>query len=159
MLWSSGLKYTDGDWRKPGPAFWRATVQVATPGDTFLDMRPWGKGVVWVNGHCLGRFWNIGPDQTLYVPGPWLKRGKNEVVIYDLLGPEKAEVAGLETPILDKLRPELDFMRVHRPEVTLHLDSETPVSSLSSAVVQGPGRRRRRSDFWIRPASGPLLLP
>jgi len=95
---------------KAGPAFWRARVEVAQPGDTFLDMRSWGKGVAWVNGHCLGRFWNIGPAQTLYVPGPWLKPGQNEVVILDLLGPEKPVVEGLETPILNQLRPELDLL-------------------------------------------------
>jgi len=104
----AGLKYRAPQ-AKPGPAFWRARVEVAQPGDTFLDMRPWGKGVAWVNGHCLGRFWNIGPAQTLYVPGPWLKSGQNEVVILDLPGPEKPEVAGLDTPILNQLRPELDF--------------------------------------------------
>ena len=45
---------------------------VDTPGDTFLDLHSWGKGVVWVNGHCLGRYWNIGPTQTaltLQAPG------------------------------------------------------------------------------------------
>ena len=47
-------------------------------------MRPWGKGVVWVNGHCLGRFWDIGPTQTAYLPGCWLHAGKNEIVILDL---------------------------------------------------------------------------
>jgi beta-galactosidase len=104
----AGLKYRDAQ-TKPGPAFWRARVEVARPGDTFLDMRPWGKGVAWVNGHCLGRFWNIGPAQTLYVPGPWLKSGQNEVVILDLPGPEKPEVAGLDTPILNQLRPELEI--------------------------------------------------
>ncbi|HXR07138.1 MAG TPA: beta-galactosidase family protein [Candidatus Acidoferrum sp.] len=108
-----GLKYGAPP-AKPGPAFWRARVEVAHPGDTFLDMRPWGKGVAWVNGHCLGRFWNIGPAQTLYVPGPWLKPGRNEVVILDLLGPEKPVVAGLETPILDQLRPELDLLGLSR---------------------------------------------
>jgi len=108
-----GLKYGAPPAR-PGPAFWRARVEVAHPGDTFLDMRPWGKGVAWVNGHCLGRFWNIGPAQTLYVPGPWLKPGRNEVVILDLLGPEKPVVAGLETPILDQLRPELDLLGLSR---------------------------------------------
>ena len=82
-----------------------------SPGDTFLDLRTWGKGVVWVNGHCLGRFWNIGPTQTMYLPGPWLKRGSNEVVVFDLLGPTRAEMAGLKKPILDQLRPELDFAR------------------------------------------------
>src|SRR5262249_8623903 len=42
------------------PDFWRGTFDVSKVGDTFLDLRSWGKGVVWVNGHCLGRFWNIG---------------------------------------------------------------------------------------------------
>ena len=78
-------------------------------------MRSWGKGLVWVNGHNLGRFWNIGPQQTMYVPGPWLRSGNNQVVILDLLGPEKPVVAGLEKPILDQLRPELDFARPSVP--------------------------------------------
>jgi beta-galactosidase len=91
------------------PAFWHAKLEIRAPGDTFLDMSNWGKGVVWMNGHCLGRFWNIGPTQTMYVPGPWLKSGRNELVILDLLGPSKAQVTGLEQPVLDRLRPELDF--------------------------------------------------
>ena len=91
------------------PAFWRGRFRIAEPGDTFLDLRLWGKGVVWVNGQCLGRFWNIGPTQTAYVPGPWLKRGKNEVIVLDLLGPEKPQMAGLKCPILDQFRPKLDF--------------------------------------------------
>jgi len=90
----------------PGPAFYRATVKLEQVGDTFLDMRPWGKGVAWVNGHCLGRFWRIGPTQTMYVPGPWLKRGRNELLVLDLLGPEQPVLAGLAEPILDQLRPE-----------------------------------------------------
>ena len=106
----------------PGPAFWRATVRVDEPGDCFLDMRPWGKGFVWVNGHNLGRYWNIGPQQTMYVPGPWLKSGDNEIVILDLLGTDTPVVAALERPILDQLRPELDFARSKRRAVTLRAD-------------------------------------
>jgi len=112
----------------PGrPQFWRATVNVEQPGDTFLDLRPWGKGLAWVNGHNLGRYWNIGPQQTMYIPGPWLKPGNNEIIILDLLGPEKPLVAALDHPILDQLRPELDFARIKRPAVTLHLDAVKPV--------------------------------
>lgn len=102
-----GLHYASE--KKEGPAFWRGRFQLNAPGDTFLDLRSWGKGVVWVNGHCLGRFWNIGPTQTMYLPGPWLKRGENEVVVFDLLGPSQAGMAGLKRPILDQLRPEADF--------------------------------------------------
>ncbi len=52
--------------------------------DTFLDLSRWGKGVVWVNGHNLGRYWSIGPQQRLYCPAPWLKEGANEVLVLDL---------------------------------------------------------------------------
>jgi beta-galactosidase len=95
----------------PGPAFWRAEVSIPMPGDTFLDLSSWGKGVAWVNGHCLGRFWNIGPTQTMYAPGPWLKAGRNEIVILDLVGPSDPVIAGQAEPVLDKLRPELDFSK------------------------------------------------
>jgi beta-galactosidase len=87
-----------------GPAFYRGTFRVDRPGDTFLDFRDWGKGTVWVNGHQLGRFWDIGPEQTLYLPGPWLRRGGNEVVVFDLAAPARRTLAGLRAPILDDLR-------------------------------------------------------
>jgi beta-galactosidase len=92
-----------------GPAFWRGSFVVAAPEDTFLDVSKWGTGIVWVNGRCLGRFWNIGPTQTMYLPGPWIKSGANEIVVLDLTGPEEPVIAGLKEPILDRLRPEKDF--------------------------------------------------
>lgn len=104
----AGLSYRST--HPEGPAFWRGTVELEETGDTFLDLRTWGKGVVWINGHCLGRFWNVGPQQTLYVPGPWLREGGNDVVILDLLGPQEPRLCGLTTPILDELRPALDFV-------------------------------------------------
>ena len=109
-----------------GPAFWRGSFDLASPGDTFLDVRGWGKGVLWVNGHCLGRFWNIGPTQTMYCPGPWLKSGRNEVVVLDLLGPTTPELAGLTKPILDQLRPELDFARRTRATGTFSTGGAAP---------------------------------
>jgi beta-galactosidase len=120
-----GLKYTSAS--ANGPAFYRAQVMINEPADTFLDMRPWGKGVVWVNGHNLGRFWNIGPQQTMYLPGPWLKPGTNEIVVLDLLGPQKPVVASRDKPILDQLRPELDFAHIRRHQVKLNLDSHAPL--------------------------------
>ncbi|MEI7732656.1 MAG: beta-galactosidase [Verrucomicrobiota bacterium] len=101
------LKYQGGSAK--GPAFWRGGFLVTTVGDTFLDVRSWGKGVLWVNGRCLGRFWNIGPTQTMYCPGAWLKPGQNEVVVLDLTEPAQPELAGLAQPILDQMRRELDF--------------------------------------------------
>lgn len=84
---------------KQGPAFYRGTFSVETRGDTFLDLRSWGKGFVWVNGHNLGRYWHIGPQQTLFLPSPWLKRGSNEIVVLDLEEGGTRSIQGLQDPV------------------------------------------------------------
>ena len=86
-----------------GPAFYRGQFELNETGDTFLDMRGWGKGVVWVNGHALGRFWNLGPQQTLYLPAPWLRNGNNEIVIFGLAAPQSPTLRGVRSPVLDEL--------------------------------------------------------
>jgi len=129
------------------PAFWHAQFEIKQPGDTFLDMRNWGMGVVWVNGHCLARFWNIGPSQTAYLPGCWLHAGKNDIVIWDLLGPTKAEIAGLSSPILNELHPELDFAQVKRPAVDLTLNAPAWVGTFA------PGNDTQDIKFSV-PATG-----
>ena len=78
-----------------GACFYRASFSVTTPKDTFLDTSPLTKGEVWLNGHALGRFWNIGPQKTLYVPAPWLKSGRNELVVFDLGGKPDRKIEGL----------------------------------------------------------------
>lgn len=123
----AGLKWKSA--ASNGPGFWRGTFDVTKPADTFLDLRTWGKGVVWINGHCLARFWNIGPTQTAYIPSPWLRAGKNEIVVFDLLGPTQPVLAGLEKPILDSLRPELDFARKSSSKGQLNLDGKKPIFS------------------------------
>lgn len=90
-----------------GEGYYKATFRLNKVGDTFLDLSSWGKGLVWVNGHCLGRFWQIGPQQTLYLPGCWLKKGENEVVVMDIVGPTTPAMSGLRTPVIDRLRREL----------------------------------------------------
>lgn len=77
---------------------------IQQPADTYLDMRNWGKGVVWINGHNLGRYWSIGPQQTLYVPAEWLKAGKNEIVVFDLIEGNQKTLHSLEKPILNQLK-------------------------------------------------------
>jgi len=67
---------------RPGGIF-RGRFRLDHPADTFLDLSKWNKGVVWVNGHNLGRFWSIGPQQRLYCPAPWLKAGTNEILVLD----------------------------------------------------------------------------
>ena len=89
-----------------GPAFYRGTFRIrgvhGEVPDTFLDVRDLGKGAVWINGRPIGRYWNIGPQATLYVPGPWLRRGRNEIVVLDLFARTRPPtVAGLNTPLLN----------------------------------------------------------
>jgi beta-galactosidase len=88
------------------PAFYRGQFDLHETGDTFLDTRGWGKGAVWINGHALGRFWNLGPQQTLYVPAPWLRKGINEVVVFTQDKPKNQQLRGLHAPILDELGTE-----------------------------------------------------
>ncbi|WP_059054078.1 glycoside hydrolase family 35 protein [Paenibacillus senegalimassiliensis] len=68
------------------PAFYRFELEVDEAGDTFLDFTGWGKGVAWINGFNLGRYWEIGPQQRLYIPGPLLKTGINEVILFETEG-------------------------------------------------------------------------
>lgn len=88
------------------PLYQIGTFELKQVGDTFLDVGQLGKGVIWINGHPLGRFWDIGPQRTLYVPGPWLKTGRNEVTVLELLyGTKEPKLAGLIKPILDAPTP------------------------------------------------------
>jgi len=77
------LKFTSGEKTQPG-TFFKGEFDLATIGDTYIDVSQWEKGVVWVNGHNLGRYWNIGPQKQLYCPASWLNKGKNEIVVFDL---------------------------------------------------------------------------
>ena len=97
----AGLPFAARD--SSGPAFHRARFELDQVGDTFLDLRAWRKGAVWVNGRNLGRFWHVGPQQTLYCPGAWLRRGENEIVVFDLESDGRRPVAGLAEPVLDEL--------------------------------------------------------
>ena len=108
------------------PGCYRAHFQVKKPGDTFLNFETWGKGLVYVNGYALGRIWEIGPQQTLYVPGCWLKKGENEIVVFDVIGPKATKSEGLKEPILDRLFRQT-FETKHQSEgKRLDLSGETP---------------------------------
>ena len=93
-----------GDIMKAG--YHRGYFNLKKVGDTFLNFETWGKGQVYVNGHAMGRIWSIGPQQTLYVPGCWLKKGKNEIIVLDVVGPREAVVWGQAEPELNKLQLE-----------------------------------------------------
>lgn len=124
---ASSKSFKDGN-AVNAPAYYRATFNLDKIGDTFLDMQTWGKGMVWVNGHAMGRFWEIGPQQTLYMPGCWLNEGENEIIVLDLMKPKETKVVGLKKPILDMLREK--GPATHRKVgQELKLASETPVMS------------------------------
>lgn len=76
-------------WHKPirswaaGPALYKISFSVENPQDTFIDMSEWTKGIVAINGFVLGKYARIGPQQTLYLPAPFMRRGANEIVIFE----------------------------------------------------------------------------
>jgi beta-galactosidase len=87
----------------PGPAFYRGTFTLEHPGETYLDMRNWGFGVAWVNGHNLGRFWDVGACRCLYLPSAWEQPGENEIVVLELNdgSPKKPEVIGTTQMVVE----------------------------------------------------------
>lgn len=100
------LRYAASTNASAGPHFSYGSFTLDRVGDTFLDVSSLGKGVLWINGHALGRFWNIGPQDTLYVPGPWLRKGRNDVVIFELMDALKPpSLVGRTTAILDGPTP------------------------------------------------------
>lgn len=99
MEHAAKLPFTKGSCE--GACFYRATFQLDAPADTFLDTSAFTKGEVWLNGRPLGRVWSIGPQKTLYVPGPWLRKGENEVLLFDLQGSPGRALVGRERPVLD----------------------------------------------------------
>ena len=108
--------------------YYRGYFNLKKVGDTFLNFETWGKGQVWVNGHAMGRIWSIGPQQTLYVPGCWLKKGKNEIIVLDIVGPKEAVVWGQAEPELNKLQLEKSNKHNNigdKPD----LNSATPVAA------------------------------
>jgi beta-galactosidase len=87
------------------PIVYEGTFQLKETGDTFLDMSDWGKGIVFINGINIGRYWRVGPQQTLYIPGVWLNKGENTIVIFEQINKEpKHEIRTVKTPVLQKLQ-------------------------------------------------------
>ena len=122
------------DLMKPG--YHRGYFTLKKVGDTFLNFETWGKGQVYVNGHAMGRIWSIGPQQTLYIPGCWLKKGKNEIIVLDVVGPKEAVVWGQAEPELNKLQLEKSNKHNNigdKPD----LNSATPVATGSFKAGNG----------------------
>ena len=83
----------------PGmPAFYEFELMVEEPADTFVELEGWGKGCVFLNGFNLGRFWEIGPQKRLYVPGPLLKKGNNQFIVFETEGKTSGEICFYDEP-------------------------------------------------------------
>jgi beta-galactosidase len=98
------IKFKSGKLNTTAPVVKKGTFDLKEAADTYFDMSNWGKGLVWINGHNLGRYWQVGPQQTLYVPGEWLKKGTNDIVVLELLKPEQNSLQAIQHPILDVLQ-------------------------------------------------------
>lgn len=99
----NGLVFKADKFNADAPTIKKGTFDLKEVADTYLDMRGWGKGVVWVNGHNLGRYWSVGPQQTIYLPAEWLKATNNEIVVLELLKPEQTTLKTISKPILNEL--------------------------------------------------------
>lgn len=116
------------------PVVYRGTFKVEKTGDTWLDVSKFGKGMVWVNGHNLGRYWQVGPQQSLYLPGCWLKAGANEIVLLE------TDVAGTPLSLTGVAKPiwavNVEGGQLSRkPGQQFKSDSLTPV--MQSEFAQG----------------------
>ena len=144
--------------------YYRGYFNLSKVGDTFLNMEAFGKGQVYVNGHALGRFWHIGPQQTLYLPGCWLKKGKNEVIVLDVVGPQtsidgKAVATGKDGNLIPTAfcqdHPELDKLHLEKsnkhnePGHRMDLNSDKP--ALQGEFKAGNGWQTIKLDA---PATG-----
>ena len=130
------------------PGVYKAKFNLEKTGDTFLDFEHFGKGLVYVNGHGVGRIWEVGPQQTLYVPGCWLNKGENEVLVFDVIGPDMAVSEGLDKPVIDRLKNAEP--PIHRKDgESLSLNGEKPVKA--GAFNPGNGWQEVRFD---QPVSG-----
>ena len=133
----SGLKFSKkaiSD--SPLPVFYKGEFTVNEIGDTMLDMSGWGKGMVWVNGVNLGRYWQIGPQYTLFMPGCWLKADSNEIIVMDIEPTGKTSVRGVTEPIFGlKLDTNLKYARKEGEEIKLN-DSELAATGTFKAGDQ-----------------------
>ena len=104
---SSGWEFTESKHNIGRPQVYSGVFKVNKIGDTFLNMTGAGKGIVFINGHNIGRFWDLGPQQTLYIPGVWMKKGKNKITIFEQSGAKSLKkLRAVSEPILDELKTE-----------------------------------------------------
>ena len=93
-------------WTEGQPAFYAYDFEVEVPKDTYLDLSEFGKGIAYVNDHHLGRFWNVGPTLSLYIPHSYLKEGANRIIIFETEGEYKDHIHLTRKPTLKHIKGE-----------------------------------------------------
>ena len=100
---ASDIPFRSGTSAGDGPAYFRGTLQVAgEPTDTYLSLPGFTLGCVFVNGVNIGRYWNVGPQMTLYVHASMLRSGANEIVVFDAVGSTATSIESVDRPMLQK---------------------------------------------------------
>jgi beta-galactosidase len=98
----SNQKFASKPVKANQPGLYKGNFMLSKVADTYLDMKDFGKGFVFLNGHNLGKYWNIGPQETVFVPAVWLKKGANEIVVFDQLKTNHKVISALDHPILNQ---------------------------------------------------------
>lgn len=93
-------------WTEGQPAFYAFDFEVKEPKDTYLELSEFGKGIAYVNGRNLGRFWNVGPTLSLYIPHSYLKEGANRIIIFETEGDYKEHIHLTRKPTLKHIKGE-----------------------------------------------------
>jgi len=94
------VDYTKG-YEEGLPAFYRFEFEAEVCCDTYLDFTGWGKGCAFINGFNLGRFWKIGPQKRLYIPGTLIRKGKNSIVVFETEGITRDRIVLAAEPALE----------------------------------------------------------
>ena len=139
-----------GKGRLPAGRLYRFMAKMEGGKDTFFDLSAWKRGMVWLNGRALGRYWSIGPTQTCYAPGCWIKNGDNEIVIWDAVGaePQSAVFRWHEKPILDVLVTDNDYYeRPRRMRVGLDAWKGAKVAFLGDSITD-PIHVGCKKNYW-----------
>eukprot|EP01133_Synstelium_polycarpum_P015746 gene15746-18709_t len=100
LAWNPSSSYS----RQSTPSFYRGIINIANAddiADTFLSFEGLGKGNLWVNGFNVGRYWNVGPQRTMYVPSVLLQVGANEIVVFETLGAQLTALKFVDEPYFD----------------------------------------------------------
>ncbi|BDQ57035.1 hypothetical protein EfsSVR2331_11600 [Enterococcus faecalis] len=92
------------EWQPDQPSFYQYHMELAEVKDTFIDVSKFGKGIVFVNQTNLGRFWNVGPTLSLYIPKGLLKEGQNEIVIFETEGTYRPEIQLVKEPLYKEMK-------------------------------------------------------